>query len=92
MNKIVIGIDISKHKFDATYRSANQKWKDKVFENSSVGFENLLKWMSEHKIEKAHIVMEATGRYGEDLANFIFLGIMSVSLILLKSSIMVEAF
>jgi transposase len=81
MNKIVIGIDISKHKFDATYRSANQKWKDKVFDNSSVGFENLLKWLSENKIEKAHIVMEATGRYGEDLANFLYISGHHLSII-----------
>ena len=81
MNKIVIGIDISKHKFDATYRTSNQKWKDKVFDNSSVGFDNLLKWMSENKIEKAHIVMEATGRYGEDLANFLYISGHNVSII-----------
>ncbi len=72
MNKTIIGIDISKHKFDVAYCTSNQKWKDKSFENSPIGFKSCLWWLSDHRIQDMHAVMEATGRYGEDLAHFLY--------------------
>lgn len=72
MNRIIIGIDISKRKFDAAYKSVDQKWQRGTFENTSEGFKIFLKFLSENKVEKCHVVMEATGRYGEDLTNFLY--------------------
>jgi transposase len=81
MNKTVIGIDISKHKFDVAYCTSNQKWKDKSFENSLIGFKAFLGWLSDHKIQDMHAVMEATGRYGEDLAHFLYVAGHNVSIV-----------
>ncbi|MBL9029747.1 MAG: transposase [Caedimonas sp.] len=81
MNRIVVGIDLSKHKFDVAYSVSNQKWKDKAFDNSPSGFKDFLEWMSANKIENAHIVMEATRRYGEDFAHFIYISGHNVSII-----------
>ena len=81
MNRIVVGIDISKHKFDATYIAVDQKWHRRTFDNTSEGFNIFLKWLAEKKIEKCYTVMEATGRYGEDLANFLYVSGHQVSLV-----------
>ena len=71
MNRIIIGIDISKRKFDAAYKGVDQKWQRGTFENTSEGFKIFLKWLAEKKVGKCHGVMEATGRYGEDLSYFL---------------------
>ena len=81
MNRVIIGIDISKHKFDAAYRAINQKWKQGAFDNTPIGFKIFLKWLEENNIEKCHGVMEATGRYGEDLANFLYVSGHQVSIV-----------
>ena len=81
MNRIVVGIDISKHKFDAAYMAVNQKWQQEAFDNSSQGFKIFIKWLEENKIEKCHGVMEATGRYGEDLAYFLYVSGHEVSIV-----------
>lgn len=70
MDKITIGIDISKQKFDAAYRGAEGRWSQRVFENNPKGFNELLRWLSQDRTGELHVVMEATGRYGEDLAHF----------------------
>jgi transposase len=72
MNRVIIGIDISKRKFDAAYKNIDQKWQRGTFENTSEGFKIFLKFLSENKVKKCHVVMEATGRYGEDLTNFLY--------------------
>jgi transposase len=81
MNKTIIGIDISKHKFDVAYCTSNQKWKDKSFENSPIGFKSFLGWLSDHKVQDLHVVMEATGRYGEDFAHFLYVAGHNVSIV-----------
>jgi len=81
MNKIVIGIDISKHKFDVAYMAIKQKWQRRIFDNSSEGFKSFIKWLEEKKVENCHSVMEATGRYGEDLANFLYVSGHEVSIV-----------
>ena len=81
MNRIIIGIDISKNKFDAAYMVVNKKWQRKIFNNSSEGFKIFIKWLEEKNIEKCHAVMEATGCYGEDLANFLYVSGHKVSIV-----------
>jgi len=70
MDKIIIGIDISKQKFDAAYKTAEGRWRQRVFENNPKGFNGLLGCVPQDFSGKIHVVMEATGRYGEDLAHF----------------------
>lgn len=66
----VLGIDISKNKFDVALLK-DGKIKNKVFENNPIGFEMLSKWLARQGIEgdaKVHACMEATGTYGEALS------------------------
>jgi transposase len=67
----IIGIDISKLKFDLCLLRENGKLKHKVFANTAVGFAQLSAWMQKHKVARAHLCMEATGTYGEALAAYL---------------------
>lgn len=69
----VLGIDISKSKFDVALLKGG-KVKNKVFENSPIGFEGLTKWLAKQGIEgddKVHACLEATGTYGEALSLYL---------------------
>lgn len=69
----VLGIDISKNKFDVALLK-DGKIKNKVFENNPPGFEALTKWLAKQEIEgdaRAHACMEATGTYGEALGLYL---------------------
>lgn len=68
MTKVVIGIDISKRTFDACFQDKHGKWKHSNFENTPQGFTQFHKWICGHNLGEVHIVMEATGRYGEKLS------------------------
>jgi transposase len=81
MTKITIGIDIAKQKFDVAYKSTDQRWRQSQFPNTSEGFEKLLKWLEPDFSKDIHAVMEATGRYGEDLALFLYLAGHQVSIV-----------
>lgn len=68
-----VGIDIGKFKFDVAVLSKHNPTKHRTFANDQEGFERLLLWLeSELSVFEAHFCMEATGRYGEALAYFLF--------------------
>jgi len=70
-----IGIDVSKSKFDAALMTAQGKYRSKVFNNTTGGFEEFLKWIDvnvEQGRSNVQVCMEATGVYHEPLANFLF--------------------
>jgi transposase len=72
MNPIIIGIDISKQKFDCSFSLDGKSWKHHVFDNNSRGFDVFLQALKKYKICSFHAIMEATGRYGQDLAEFLY--------------------
>ncbi len=49
MNRVIVGIDISKKKFDAAYMIVNQKWQRGTFENAPEGYKDLLKWLGNNR-------------------------------------------
>lgn len=65
-----VGIDVSKKKFDVALLNEG-KLKHKALNNDTKGFEILAKWLQEHNASDAHICMEATGVYGDLLAEFL---------------------
>ena len=71
MTLSIIGIDISKLKFDLCLLRDNGKLKHKVFPNTAPGFLQLSTWLKQQKVERAHLCMEATGTYGEALATYL---------------------
>lgn len=71
MSKNVLGIDISKATFDVVLLT-DQKEQHCVFKNKPQGFAALSEWLSEQNIEQVHACMEATGRYGDQLALYLY--------------------
>lgn len=68
----IIGIDISKLKFDLCLLRDNGKLKHKVLPNNAAGFLQLSAWLDKQKVEGVHACLEATGTYGEALATYLF--------------------
>lgn len=67
----ILGVDVSKAKFDVALMLGNDKFKSKVFANDIQGFEVLLTWLQSHLpqgLHELHVCMEATGSYHEPLA------------------------
>ena len=69
--KTYIGIDISKKTFDVALHLQGEL-EQLQFANSKGGFRQLHKWLKKRKIKEAHACMEATGRYGDALARFLY--------------------
>ncbi len=73
----IIGIDVSKNKWDSALidNSNHDKFKFKVVSNSEDGFIALIDWLSKHMkstVPEYHFVMEATGVYHERCADWLF--------------------
>lgn len=80
MNKKTVGIDISKKKFDiALFR--NGKLKHKSFSNDQKGYETLYSWLHDNDALDAHVCMEATGVYGEPVAEFLYDASIDISMV-----------
>ena len=72
MTKAILGIDVSKQKFDATLLFADNKVRKKVFSNDPVGFHKLLEWIHQLHEGDFHACMEFTGVYDERVAEFLY--------------------
>ncbi len=68
---MILGVDISKNKFDVAL-ILNDKIKTKQFSNNNKGFSNLIDWLKNKNVQCLHVCMEATGNYGEALATYLF--------------------
>ena len=64
----ILGIDVSRRKFDAALLSEDGKMKHKVFANTKTGFSKVLEWLDRQKANRVHACLESTGVYGEKLA------------------------
>lgn len=72
INSGILGIDISKAKFDVALMVANKIKKTHVFENTPDGFTALSNWLVKQNIVTVAACMEATGSYGEALATYLY--------------------
>ena len=70
MTDFVLGVDIAKRKFDVALL-ANGKLKHKVFTNNQEGFSELITWLKKYDVDHAHVCMEASSTYGEELAAYL---------------------
>ena len=66
-----LGIDISKEYFDVSLFSDGQ-YLNATFKNNKKGFHQLRRWLKKRGVASLHACMEATGRYGEALALFLY--------------------
>lgn len=67
LNKMAIGIDISKAKYDVYVMGGEKNWR-KEFPNTAVGHRKVVKWLKKIDVTTGHVCLEATGRYGEEVA------------------------
>jgi transposase len=63
----IVGVDLAKSKFDFALLQDTRIIHD-VLPNDAAGAQALHQWLMARHIEQAHICMEATGTYGDDLA------------------------
>jgi transposase len=71
MEKLVAGIDVAKLTLDIAL-SNGQKTQHNQFENTPKGHELLAKWLTRQGANSAHICMEATGQYGDGIAEYLY--------------------
>ena len=67
----IIGIDISKDSFDMVLRGTGSE-QHRVFSNDQKGFKALVGWAEKQPERVVRICMEATGSYGEGLAEALY--------------------
>ncbi len=71
LQKQYIGIDISKESFDVALFIQGVEHQLQ-FQNNRTGFRQFEKWLKKRKVVEAHACMEATGRYADELAHFLY--------------------
>lgn len=67
----VLGIDIAKDTFDAAL-IVEGKTRSEHFENSPAGYKQMSAWVRKYTPVRVHACMEATGQYGEALAEYLY--------------------
>lgn len=67
MTHQILGIDIAKESFDVALLDGGQTHQGH-FSNDTAGLKKLSRWLKKRRVEQAHICMEATGRYWEEVA------------------------
>jgi transposase len=70
MRKTILGIDIAKDTFQVTLLQDQHSYRAE-FANESLGFAKLTRWLAKHGVERVHACLEATGRYGDELAQYL---------------------
>ena len=68
----ILGIDISKLKFDVALMVSGKIKKTHIFDNTAEGFKILSNWLLKQGISNVAACMEATGCYGEALATYLY--------------------
>lgn len=75
-----LGIDISKRYFDVALRQGDT-YVQAQFANAEPGFAELTTWLEAQGVDTVHACLEATGRYGLALAEWLFEAGHSISII-----------
>jgi transposase len=65
-----VGIDIAKAKFDVALIKSDET-QHGVFKNTPDGFRKFQSWLQKQCDQAAHCCMEATGQYGDALAEYL---------------------
>jgi len=72
MEKTVLGIDVGKKFLDVFLMFDEKKVLQHKFANSPKGFKLLAGWLASLRITQVHACLEATGVYGEAVAEFLY--------------------
>jgi len=76
----ILGIDVSKDTLDLVLITENGS-SHKVIDNTIKGYQSLIKWIKERHVSKVQACMEATGQYGDRIAEYLFLQGHDVSVV-----------
>jgi transposase len=66
-----LGIDVSKKSLDVKLMAESGNF-HKVFRNNKKGHQSLARWIKGHGNGEVHVCLEATGQYGEEVAEYLF--------------------
>src|SRR3954465_2214738 len=72
MSLPVLGIDVSKLKFNVCLIREDAKLRHRVFANTQAGFTEMSQWLKKNHITQVHACLEATGTYSEALATYLY--------------------
>ena len=72
MNREYLGIDVSQAQLDVALVRADQPTVSGVFTNDLTGWKKLHRWLQKHAHDSVHGCLEATGRYGDGVAHFLY--------------------
>jgi len=67
----ILGIDVDKE-FLVVFLLANGGTREHRFKNNKTGIDSMVRWFKTHGLEKVLVCLEATGRYGELVAETLF--------------------
>ena len=67
----ILGIDVSKASFDVVLLRETKKVHT-VFSNDQKGFKQLHRWLISQQADEIHACLEATGQYGDGIAEYLF--------------------
>jgi transposase len=71
MNQHILGIDVSKLKFNVCLIREDGKLRHRVFANTQDGFSQLSEWLKKNHVAQVHACLAATGTYSEALATYL---------------------
>ena len=80
MSQAVLGIDVSKDKLDVVLLQGEQRQHYQVA-NTPSGYERLVDWLQHAGVEELHACLEATGHYGEGVAQYLYAQDYQVSVV-----------
>jgi transposase len=81
MSQPVLGIDVGKSKLYIALLMPNGKSKPKVIPNTPEGHQELLTWLNHHQVSPVHACLEATGVYGDAVAEVLYQANHTVSIV-----------
>lgn len=67
----ILGIDVSKNTLDVVLIGESGTFY-KTIRNTSQGYRQLEKWLEDHEVEEVQACLEATGQYGEAVAEYLY--------------------
>ena len=70
--KAILGIDVGSEGCQARLLRGAHEAEDLRFDNTASGFKTLRRYLKKRKLKTLHVCMEATGRYYEALAEFLY--------------------
>ena len=71
MSPLAIGIDVSKDKLDIALLLDDNHYQMQTFTNNKQGFRSLRKWLKKRDALACPVCLEATGRYGDAVAEYL---------------------